>query len=110
MVIALAFLPLAAAGGLLRWQLGERLNGTLPLGTLAANTLASLSLGLLSGSGSASDTLLGIGFLGAFSTWSTLANEVAALHRDARSAIALTYLVTTLLFGVAAAWLGLTLV
>lgn len=110
MVVALAFLLLAAAGGLLRWQLGERLNGTLPLGTLAANTLASLSLGLLSGSGSTSDTLLGVGFLGALSTWSTLANEVVGLNRDGRSAAAVLYLFMTLVFGVAAAWLGLTLV
>ncbi len=110
MLVALAFLPLAAAGGLFRWQLGERFNDNLPLGTLAANTLACLCLGLLHGTGSTSEVLLGVGFLGALSTWSTLANEVAALHREGRSATALLYLGTTLVFGIASAWLGLSLV
>lgn len=110
MLVALAFLPLAAAGGLLRWQLGERFNSSLPLGTLAANTLASLSLGLLSGTGSTSDVLIGVGLLGALSTWSTLANEVASLHRSGRSLTAVGYLGGTLVLGIAAAWLGLSLV
>lgn len=109
MFVVLAFMPLAAAGGLLRWQLGERLNDTLPLGTLAANTLASLSVGLLSGQGSTSEVLLGVGLLGALSTWSTLANDVASLHRAGRSSTALLYLTATLLLGIGAAWAGLAL-
>lgn len=109
MLVVLAFLPLAAAGGLLRWQLGDRLNQAMPFGTMAANGLASLSLGLLTGVGAASATLIGVGFLGALSTWSTLANEVMALHRDKRSTAAAGYLGLTLVVGIGAAWLGLSL-
>lgn len=51
--------------------------------------------------------LIGIGGLGAFTTFSTLAVELALLARDGHAALALAYAIVSLAAGVAAALLGL---
>lgn len=51
--------------------------------------------------------LLGIGALGAFTTFSTLASQTVLLVRDGRGATAVAYVATTIVLGVAAAASGL---
>ena len=82
----------------------------LPLATLAVNVTGSLLLGLLAGLAGALTgplgALLGTGFCGALTTWSTLAFQAVTLPRRT----AAIYLGVTLVLGLTAAWLGQTLV
>ena len=107
----LLVLPAAAAGGLIRWQLAERFNvgRTIPMGTFVANCAASFLIGLLSGLENGSELVVRVGLLGALSTWSTLANEVVELHRQAGRGWAALYLTSSVTSGVGLAWLGLQL-
>ncbi len=84
-----------AVGAALRWWLGVRLDGArLPLGTLLANLAGSLLLGLLVGLALRGHALalLGTGFCGALSTYSSFAVQT---HDRGRSAAA--YVVVTVL-------------
>lgn len=65
----------AAVGAPLRYALAQRLDGDLPVGTLLVNVLGSALLGFLTGSGAGAHVLalLGVGFCGGFTTWSSLA-------------------------------------
>ncbi len=104
-----------ATGALLRATLGEQLNGRIALGTLAANVIASFALGALSlWSGpdiwnGASKVALTVGLLGALSTWSSLADEIADHLRSRREKDAVIVLGLNLVLGIGAAWLGLRL-
>jgi len=49
------------------------------------------------------------GFLGAFTTFSTLVVEVDLLVRDGHLPIAVTYVLASLIVGLAAVWAGMTL-
>lgn len=79
----------AGLGALLRWGLGHWLNATfpaLPLGTLAANVLGGLLMGLALGTFVQYETLspvvrlaLTTGFLGGLTTFSTFSAESATL-------------------------------
>jgi len=50
--------------------------------------------------------LLGTGFIGAYTTWSTYMVEVTVLAKDGSSGVALAYLVASLVTGLAAAAVG----
>lgn len=79
----------AGLGALLRWLLGSRLNPlfpTLPLGTLAANLLGGLLIGLAvawfarhPGLAPEARLLIVTGFLGGLTTFSTFSAEVVNL-------------------------------
>ena len=79
----------AGCGALLRWQLGLQLNSvfpTLPLGTLTANLIGGLLVGLASAwfthhGGLAPELRLLVitGFLGGLTTFSTFSAEVVTL-------------------------------
>ena len=79
----------AGLGALLRWGLGNRLNPvfpTVPLGTLAANLLGGLLVGLAvawlgrhPGVPPEARLLIITGFLGGLTTFSTFSAEVVAL-------------------------------
>ena len=79
----------AGAGALMRWRLGIWLNPvfpTVPLGTLAANLIGGLLIGLFSAyfshnPGIAPETRLLVitGFLGGLTTFSTFSAEVVTL-------------------------------
>lgn len=87
----------------------------MPLGTLTVNTLGSGLLGLLTGwlifrSGSpAWVSVLGTGFMGGFTTFSTACVEGVRLVRAGRPAAAVLHAGGGLLLGVAAAGLGVWL-
>ena len=103
---AMAFGAVALIGTLARWQLDSRLKS--PRGTFVANVLGSLALGLLHDAGSDEMVVVGIGGLGAFTTFSALAGELMEMWP--RSPIrALAYGSLTLICAVAAALLAISL-
>ena len=109
--VVIALTALAAAGGaVLRHLAGGQLNSDeFPLGTLAVNLAASFLLGVIVSADDPLPTVVGIGALGALSTWSTVANEAAEMARTGRAALGLTYLGLTVSSGVLIAWFGLQL-
>ena len=84
-----------------------------PWGTLTVNVLGCLLLGRLIGSSlNAVETwrlLLAIGFLGSFTTFSTFGAETWCLLRNGKSSLAIAYVLTSVLLGLVAVWLGLRL-
>jgi len=116
------FIALVALGGsvgsLARHGV-ERLLGTsagLPVGTLTVNLVGAFALGVLLeglttrgsdvGHRRAARLLVGTGFLGGFTTYSALALETDGLLRDGRPALALTYALGTVVFGLLASLAG----
>ena len=81
-----------------------------PWGTLAVNVLGSFVLGLLTGVTDHTGTLLiGVGFCGAFTTYSTFSAETLQLARGGNRAGAVLNAVLNLGLGLAAAILGATI-
>jgi CrcB protein len=105
--LALAVAAMAAAGSVLRSLIGRRLNDEFPFGTLVANLISSAALGVISAADDPLPVIIGIGALGALSTWSTAANEAADLARQGAGSLAAGYLGLTVSAGIVAAWVGL---
>lgn len=103
------FILLAAIGSVVRWTLQNSRKWGKSLGTFIANIIASFLLGvLLGGSPSGEEvTIIGSGFLGSFSTFSTVMMEVSDELEKEKRVPASTYLVASIITGVAAAFLGL---
>lgn len=99
----------AAAGASLRYTLSRWFNGVFPYGTLLANLLASFAIGYGTQLDTMAATVVGIGALGALSTWATVANEAAEMARDRQGLQALLYVWATTASGIVAAWVGLQL-
>ena len=77
---------------------------------MSINVTGSFALGLLAHASSFFATVVGTGLLGAYTTFSSFARDIVGLwERDARAAAAV-YAVATLIVGVAAAWIALTIV
>ncbi|MGO1511330.1 MAG: fluoride efflux transporter FluC [Actinomycetales bacterium] len=85
---------------------------SLPLGTAVVNVGACFLLGLVTGAltgaapGSALETILVVGLLGGYSTFSTASVEGARLRREGRARAALVHSGGMLLLSLAAALLG----
>ncbi|WP_374457833.1 CrcB family protein [Nocardioides sp.] len=94
----------AAVGAPLRYVVAHLLDGRWPTGTLLVNVVGSGLLGLFAALslGDAGWALLGTGFCGAFTTFSSFA--VQTVDRPARTATA--YAVATTVLAVAACALG----
>ncbi|AGE23296.1 camphor resistance [Geobacillus sp. GHH01] len=89
-----------------RWA--ARRSPRFPIGTLIVNLLGSFLLGWLAGSGAA-DTeklLVGTGFMGAFTTFSTFNWESVQMMQQRQWAKVVVYLAATYLCGVWLAWFG----
>ena len=88
--------------------LAARRPGKLPAGTLLANVSGSFLLGWIAAAGLDRlwMLLLGTGFLGAFTTFSTFASESVNLFRNKERRMGVVYTGLTLLAGIGAAWLG----
>ncbi|MFZ5816874.1 MAG: fluoride efflux transporter FluC [Bacillota bacterium] len=109
-----------AAGALARLGLSgwvaRRTNSDFPWGTLGVNLLGSLLLGLLTGlllgGGAVSPTVravLGTGFLGAFTTFSTWHLEMFRTYNRGERQAAWAYLLLSTGSGLLAAWAGIAL-
>ena len=99
---------LVAAGGVagagLRWAVLTTLveGGAFPWATLLANVVGCLVVGLLAGAAGSTRALLGIGFAGGLTTFSTFTVETALLLDDVRPGMAVAYVTASVLSGVAA--------
>lgn len=97
----------AAVGAALRYLAGHLLDRRLHWGTLLVNLLGSLLLGWLVGRGIDGhwQALLGVGFCGGLTTYSSFA--VQTMDAEARRGVA--YALTTVAGCLACAWLGYVL-
>ena len=83
-----------------------------PWGTFVVNVAGSLVLGLTAGAAYAASapqwllTLVGTGFCGALTTFSTFSFEAVRLAQEEATATAVAYVAASLVTGVAAASLG----
>ena len=108
-----------AVGALARYGLSRAFPvapGTFPATTFVINVTGAFALAFLLESllrRGAPDhwlrLLVGVGVLGAFTTFSTMATEIALLWRDGDGGIALVYTAASVLTGVAAVFAGLVL-
>lgn len=113
MTLAL-MLAAGALGTLARWALAVGAARVLPspAGTLVANLLGAFALGLLvavvppTARGQELRVILGTGFLGAFTTFSTLELEAHGLLAGGRWPLGLAYLLGSTVLGLAAVALG----
>jgi fluoride exporter len=93
---------------LLDGAVSSRAGGAFPFGTLAVNLTGAFALGALYGAAVGGDALrlAGVGFLGAYTTFSTWALEAHRLGEDGRSRLGVANLAVSLALGLACAWLG----
>lgn len=106
-----------ATGAVARFTLAEwvtkRWQSTFPLATLLINASGAFALGLLMTAGGASATLaqarllLGTGFLGGYTTFSTLSYDTHSLLRSGHRRAGWLNGLGSLLIGIAAAALGM---
>jgi CrcB protein len=106
----------AAARYVLDGALQERWDGAFPIGTFVVNVVGAFLLGSIVGVATARspapDALLetaGVGFVGSFTTFSTLAFESLRLLREGSARLAFVNLAGSVVAGLAAASLGLAL-
>jgi len=117
MVETLLVMAGGAMGSALRYWCGvgaTRLFGpSFPVGTLLINIVGSFVLAFLTGLGGGlavgarARLLLGTGFCGGFTTFSTFSVESLALIERGDHGLAALYLAGSLLGGLAGGWLGL---
>lgn len=95
----------AAVGAPLRYVVGHLLDGGLARGTVLVNWVGSLLLGWFSGLGLTGDAvaLLGTGFCGALTTFSTFQVETIRLADDGYAGVAVGYAAASLAAGLAVA-------
>jgi CrcB protein len=88
----------------------SRHDSVFPWGTLTVNLVASLILGVLAGAGSSLDPnlglLIGTGFCGGLSTYSTFSYETLRLAQDGARFFAAANVALSLVAGIGAAALG----
>lgn len=107
-----------ALGAVARHAVGSGLprpEGGLPVATLLVNVLGATALGFLlawwaeAPAGVGPRLLLGVGFLGSFTTFSTFSAELVTLYGEAGLGKAATYAGVSLALGVAGVVLGMWL-
>ena len=119
-----ASIAVAAGGGVgavLRYQLGRvsyalvgpQLSAAFPWGTLAANLIGSLAMGVLvgwlarHGGGESWRLLLGVGLLGGFTTFSAFSLELVTMTQRGTPGMAAIYAAVSLAGGIGGVVLGL---
>ncbi|HEY5562265.1 MAG TPA: fluoride efflux transporter CrcB [Clostridiaceae bacterium] len=101
-----------ASGSLFRYILGkfisERSNTTFPIGTFIINVTGAILLGIASTIGLSSDMMLliGDGFLGAYTTFSTFMYEGFNLFQEREKLNAFIYILCSLILGTVGFALG----
>ena len=116
MTIWLLILAGAAVGAPARWFVDgfvqARHDSVFPWGTFTVNVLGSFALGLLLGASVEGDdlvrlvALVGTGFCGAFTTFTTFSYESVVLAEDGSSGIAVATVFGSVAAGLAAAFAG----
>jgi fluoride exporter len=116
MIAALCVAGGAAVGAPLRYltdrAVQTRIDSDFPFGTLLVNVVASLVFGVVIGAASLSPTMLaliGTGFCGALSTYSTYAYETLRLLQEGAWRHATTNVVVSVALGLGAASAGVWL-
>jgi len=105
----------AAARYLLDGAVQDRTAGLFPFGTLGVNVLGSLIMGFLAGyvlshtGGGTAKTIVGTGFCGALTTWSTASWESVRLAEEGATTTAITFTLVNLVASFAAAAVGIVL-
>ena len=105
----------AAARYLLDGAVQDRTAGPFPFGTLAVNVIGSLVLGFLAGyvlshtGGRTARTIVGTGFCGALTTWSTASWETVRLAEEGAAPTAIAFTAVNLVASFAAAAVGIVL-
>jgi fluoride exporter len=117
MVKILFILVGGALGTLVRYGVSgwaqQRINNVFPIGTLTVNLVGSLLIGLLWGMAENTTlspnmrTLLFVGILGGFTTFSTYSLETLNLLRDGEVKMALINLMLNNVLGILLAFVGL---
>lgn len=99
-----------AAGVVARYGLSTWI-GSAPWLIVCVNVLGSFLLGLVVGSGASSDVraVVGVGFLGGFTTFSTFSVDVFTSLEEGRAGRALAVVALSVAGGIAAAGVGWTL-
>jgi len=93
----------------------DRTAGLFPFGTLTVNVVGSLILGFLVGyvlghtDGGTARTIVGTGFCGALTTWSTASWETMRLAEEGATATAFTFTAVNLVASFTAAAIGIVL-
>lgn len=105
MITAVAFAVAAIVGALARAEMGRRWNrhDGFAVGTLVVNVTGSFLLGLLAHVAPPTVTVLGVGGLGAYTTFSSFARDAVALAELRRLGLAAAYVGATCVLGLAAA-------
>ncbi|MEH7124259.1 fluoride efflux transporter CrcB [Bacillus sp. JJ1773] len=99
-------------GAICRYKLSILLNShvqdKIPFGTLFVNLVGSFLLGVIIGMGEGEHIhfLMGTGFMGAFTTYSTFNLEAVMLLQANKKVQAITYLMLTYLLGIVLAFFG----
>ncbi|MEM8960995.1 MAG: fluoride efflux transporter CrcB [Acidobacteriota bacterium] len=100
--------------GLSMWLLRVTFPSPFPWPTFLINVTGAFALGVMTGAvtlggwalAPITRLLFAVGFLGAFTTFSTFAWEIVALGRADEPRLALLYVTASLLVGVIACWVG----
>ena len=101
-----------AAGSLVRYSLGkfisEKSKHSFPIGTFIINITGATLLGIVSTIGISSNMmlLLGDGFLGAYTTFSTFMYEGFNLFQEKEKLNAFIYILCSVTLGLVGYWLG----
>lgn len=111
MITALGFIVAAVGGTLARAEAGRRWNGAhgLARGTLAVNVAGAFAIGVLHGWAAPEHTVVVVGGLGAFTTFSSFAADTAALVERHRVGLAVAYVAGTVGLAVVACAAGVAL-
>ncbi len=120
MILAIAVGFAGSIGAVARYLIDgavqDRSGGVLPLGTMTVNVLGSLVIGVVGGLvlfhnvGVTAKTVIGTGFCGALTTWSTASWETLRLLEDDAYSACVVNAVGGIAASLVAAGLGLALV
>jgi CrcB protein len=120
MILAIAVGCAGALGAVGRYLMDgaiqDRTRGVLPLGTMTVNVVGSLMIGLVAGValfhgfGSTAEVIVGTGFCGGLTTWSTASWETLRLFEDGEVVCGILNALGGLAASLAAAGAGLALV
>jgi CrcB protein len=106
---------IGGVGAVLRFvvdrTVSSRIGGSFPYGTFVVNISGALLLGFLSGLALNPHLalLVGTAFVGSYTTFSTWMLETQRLSEERQLRPAVANIVASVIFGLAAAWLGLSI-